>query len=128
MGIFSYTESIMYVYMKYKGHSFHNVCPICFMYVYKSDTNIQRKRIVRYSYFFNRPSMVYGPRFLHMLLKSTKKIERHSQIIILAPVQNAPKGNLPTSITPKMVKFMKKNYHVFSFIVTYDIRENEKNW
>ena len=24
MGIFSYTESIMYVYMKYNGHSLHN--------------------------------------------------------------------------------------------------------
>ena len=35
MGIFSYTENIMYVYMKCKGHSFTNVCPHTFFYIKK---------------------------------------------------------------------------------------------
>ena len=59
MGISSYTESIMYVYMKYKGHSFNNASPL-----------------------FNSPPMGFGPQFLQFLLKSIKKFERHSQIII----------------------------------------------
>ena len=33
MGIFSYTENIMYVYMKCNGHSLTNVCPHIFFYV-----------------------------------------------------------------------------------------------
>ena len=44
-------------------------------------------------------------------------------------VQNPPKVNLPTSINPKILKLMKKNVsHVYFFIVTYCIREYERNW
>ena len=44
-------------------------------------------------------------------------------------VQNPPKVNLPTSTNPKNTEVHEKNVsHVFFFIVTYYIREYERNW
>ena len=44
MGIFSYTENIMYVYMKCKGHSFTNVCPHIFLCMYENQIDRHTER------------------------------------------------------------------------------------
>jgi len=78
IGIFPYTKVIFY------------------MYKHQIDRYTERKKLLNKELHF-----------LKILLKSIKK-PRNSQTITLTPVQNSPKGNLPFSITPKIVKFTKK--------------------
>ena len=61
MGIFSYTESIMYVYMKYNGHSLHNVCPHMFILMHEIKTDRQTyidDELLNTPIILYRPSMI----------------------------------------------------------------------
>ena len=60
MGIFSYTDSTGYAYMKYKGHKYHNLCPDFFYTSKETDRQTERQK-----YFSESPNF-YNRHFLEL--------------------------------------------------------------
>ena len=59
MGIFSYTGSTEYEYMKYKSHRFHNICPHYFN-EYKNQMEFIKTFFLHETNIFTRPSLAYA--------------------------------------------------------------------
>merc|ERR1739842_229405 len=131
MGIFSYTESIMHVYMNHNGHSSHNVRPHMPFHAFTKirQTDIQRERIVKYTQKKEQAFHSIRP------TPPTNLDEIHQELCETQPhyhfgtSQNDSKGKSPTSTTPKMVMSAQPFFsHALPSTTTHDIRDNEEDW
>ena len=81
--VISYTDSKGYVYVKYKGHRFHNVCPHIFIQVKTTETDEETKIFFIITKFHNGSSMAYTQPLLKILLKSAMYFEKYGILAVL---------------------------------------------